>query len=118
MRKTKCPCCGKRADKNLKYCPHCDFALTPPTPEEQERLLERAFKELFTPLGYFSADFAIIKAAARKGNAQAQCCMGDIYAYGYENIEEDRRKAKKWYKRSAAQGYGKAIERLENMQSD
>lgn len=115
MKNIKCPCCGKRVAKSEENCPFCLYKLTPFTPEEEERFLKRALKQIFSPIGYFMADFTIIKAAARKGNAQAQSCMGDVYVQGFEHIHASRIKAKKWYRKAAAQGYEPAIDKLRQL---
>ena len=84
----------------------------PFTPVEEERFLKSALEHIFSPTSYFSADFTIIKAAAKKGNAEAQCRLGDVYIHGFENIRENRLKAKRWYKKAAAKGYTPAVEKL------
>ncbi len=112
MKYVKCPCCGKKADKTEENCPFCLFRLTPFTPEEEESALKSALKHIFSPMGYFMADFTIIRAAAKKGNAEAQCRLGDVYLHGFEHIPQSRRKAKMWYKKSAANGYAPAAEIL------
>ncbi len=113
MKKIKCPCCGKRVGADEENCPNCFFKLTPNTPEEEETLLRKALGGIFTPMSYFSADFAIIRRAAKAGNAEAQYRMGDVYLDGFENIPKSLRKAKAWYKKSAKAGYAPAAERLQ-----
>lgn len=46
--------------------------------------------------------------AASYGDENAQCCVGNLFCYGEEEIPVDYNEAIKWYKLSANYGYGPA----------
>jgi len=53
----------------------------------------------------------LLTLAAEKGNAEAQCCLGGLYAEG-EFVAEDLKKALYWLKEAAEQGYTKVEDKL------
>ena len=55
--------------------------------------------------------FELLKPMGEKGNAEAQCLIGNMYDLGLGR-ESNALKAVKWYKKSAEQGYGVASNNL------
>jgi len=55
--------------------------------------------------------FKLLKPIADKGDAQAQCIIGNMYQLGL-GLERDISKAIEWYKKSAKKGYGVASNNL------
>ena len=53
----------------------------------------------------------LLTLAAEKGNAEAQCCLGGLYAEG-EFVAEDFKIALYWLKEAAEQGYTEAEDKL------
>lgn len=49
-----------------------------------------------------------IKKQAEKGDAEAQCKLGILYANGQEGMPQSYEEAKSWYLKSAKQGYSPA----------
>ena len=45
-----------------------------------------------------------IQRAAEQGDAEAQCCLGDIYYQGRDEFPRDAKKAVYWYRMAAEQG--------------
>jgi len=67
-------------------------------------------------------DMAILRKAAERGDAEAQCAMGMVYEAGLDNekgpeIEKDIAEAIKWFKKSAAQGLTQAKFKLGSIYS-
>ena len=54
--------------------------------------------------------------AANKGNAVAQCILGNAYMNGH-GVKKDVEQAKHWYTKAAEQGHGDAVKRLKEMES-
>lgn len=55
--------------------------------------------------------FTLLKPLAERGDAEAQCIIANMYHLGL-GLEKDVLEAVKWYKKSAAQGYGVASNNL------
>ena len=67
-------------------------------------------KELYDNEEYDKA-FALCNEAEAQGNAQCQCLLGKMYAFGY-GVEQDYAKAVEWYRKSAEQGDSEGQRRL------
>lgn len=59
----------------------------------------------------YTKAFRLLKPLADQGDAEAQCLVANMYHLGL-GLERDVLEAVKWYKRSAAQGYGIASNNL------
>lgn len=55
--------------------------------------------------------FELLKPIAERGDAEAQCLIANMYHLGL-GLERNILEAVKWYKKSAAQGYGVASNNL------
>jgi TPR repeat protein len=65
---------------------------------------------------YAEAELLLLPAA-EKGDALAQCLLGNLYQLGL-GVEVDTAKAISWYRKSAEQGYGLASSNLAGMLTD
>ena len=57
---------------------------------------------------------ALLRKAAEKGDADAQCKLGVCYLHG-EGVEKDEHEAVKWYRKAAEQGNADAKEALKRL---
>ena len=57
-----------------------------------------------------------IRAEAEKGDAESQSRLGDLYRFG-AGVKFDIKEAIRWYRKSAAQGYQSAIDRLKELKA-
>lgn len=67
--------------------------------------------------GDHAAAFKWYEKAAGRGMPEAQHALGGCYRRG-EGVKADPEKAKEWYKKAVAQGYGPSEAMLENMASE
>ena len=51
------------------------------------------------------ADLSEVTLAAQDGNAEAQCYLGLVYAFGEQGVQRDDAQAAHWFKLSAEQGH-------------
>ena len=58
-------------------------------------------------LGEYIRAFQILNPIAERGNAEAQCIIGNIYHLGL-GVEQNLTKAIHWYQKSSDRGYGVA----------
>jgi TPR repeat protein len=63
----------------------------------------------------YSAALPLLTAAARGGDAEAQCLLGNLYQLGLGNTAINSSKALRWYYRAAQQGYSEATSHLAGM---
>ncbi|MCQ2379588.1 MAG: hypothetical protein MJ025_01515 [Victivallaceae bacterium] len=70
-------------------------------------VLVAIFASLLVGCGKESKEFTKLKADANRGDAVAQCKLGDMYANG-NMVKQDLGEAVRWYEKSAAQGNGDA----------
>jgi len=64
----------------------------------------------FEAADYVNA-FNLLKPLANRGDAEAQCIIGNMYDLGL-GLEKNILKAVEWYRKSAEQGYGLASNNL------
>lgn len=57
----------------------------------------------------------LLTASAQKGDAEAQCLLGNVYQLGLGDTTIDEVEAMRWYYRSANQGYSVATNNLAGM---
>ncbi len=57
----------------------------------------------------------LLTGSAQKGDAEAQCLLGNIYQLGLGEIAIDEVAAMRWYHRAANQGYSAATNNLAGM---
>lgn len=63
----------------------------------------------------YAAALPLLKRSAERGDAEAQCMLGNIYQLGLGESAIDEERAIAWYYRSANQGYGVATSNLAGM---
>lgn len=63
----------------------------------------------------YAAALPLLKRSAARGDAEAQCLLGNIYQLGLGETAVDEQAAIAWYYRSANQGYGVATSNLAGM---
>lgn len=63
----------------------------------------------------YATALPLLRRSAEKGNAEAQCMLGNIYQLGLGETAVDEQAAIAWYYRAANQGYGVATSNLAGM---
>lgn len=62
-------------------------------------------------VGEYLKAYSILKLIAERGNAEAQCVIGNMYHLGL-GMKPDLTKAVEWYQKSSDRGYGVASNNL------
>lgn len=63
----------------------------------------------------YAAALPLLIASAKKGDAIAQCMLGNLYQLGLGGVPVDEAAAIQWYYRAARQGYSVATSNLAGM---
>ncbi len=64
---------------------------------------------------HFVEAFPLLIESAERGDAEAQCMLGNLYQLGLGDVEVNEAKAIRWYYLAANQGYSVATSNLAGM---